>query len=126
MLELATGDSVDSGLVAEAKAADSLLGPVQRGLNQAAGTEGWTLIPVATAEQFPALKIETDSGVCTEPNDLDAPNQLTLYSLVEAVGELTADDREVVVAVSHILHSGQARLCGQSENRFPNANFTGA
>jgi hypothetical protein len=38
--------------------------------------------------------------------------QCTLLELVQAVGEVTDDDREVVAAVIHLLESGQVRLCG--------------
>lgn len=36
----------------------------------------------------------------------------TLLELVRAIGEVTADDREVVAAVRHLLESGQVRLTG--------------
>jgi len=36
----------------------------------------------------------------------------TLLDLVQAVCEVTADDREVVATVRHLLRSGRVRLCG--------------
>jgi hypothetical protein len=41
----------------------------------------------------------------------------TLLDLVRAIGEVTDDEREIVAAVHHLLHSGRVRLCG---------NFRGA
>ena len=38
--------------------------------------------------------------------------QCTLLELVQAIGEVTDDDREVVATVIHLLESGQVRLCG--------------
>lgn len=40
------------------------------------------------------------------------PCQCTLLELVQAIGEVTEDDREVVATVIHLLESGQVRLCG--------------
>jgi hypothetical protein len=36
----------------------------------------------------------------------------TLLELVRAIGEVTADDREVVLTVLHLLRSGRVRLRG--------------
>jgi hypothetical protein len=40
------------------------------------------------------------------------PAEATLLDLVRAVSEQTADDREVVSAVLHLLRSGRVRLIG--------------
>ena len=50
-------------------------------------------------------------------NHLNAANQdvvveTTLLELVQTVGELTDDDREVVATVVELLRSGQVRLVG--------------
>lgn len=36
---------------------------------------------------------------------------LTLLDVIQAVREVTEDDREVVAAVVHLITSGQVRLC---------------
>ena len=38
--------------------------------------------------------------------------ETTLLELVQTIGELTEDDREVVATVIQMLHSGQVRLIG--------------
>jgi hypothetical protein len=38
--------------------------------------------------------------------------ETTLLELVQTVGELTEDDREVVATVIELLHSGRVRLVG--------------
>jgi len=38
--------------------------------------------------------------------------ETTLLELVQTIGELTDDDREVVATVIEILHSGRVRLIG--------------
>ncbi|MEN8159441.1 MAG: hypothetical protein ABFS41_05130 [Myxococcota bacterium] len=38
--------------------------------------------------------------------------ETTLLELVQMVGELTEDDREVVATVIELLHSGRVRLVG--------------
>lgn len=45
------------------------------------------------------------------------PREVTLLELVQAIGEETDDDREVVAIVGLLLRSGRVRLCG---------NFRGA
>ena len=57
---------------------------------------------------FPPLR-QTSRQVGPEWDEDDSP---TLLSLVEAVGEVTEDDREVVAAVSHMLHSGRVHFRG--------------
>jgi hypothetical protein len=38
--------------------------------------------------------------------------ETTLLELVQTIGELTEDDREVVATVIQLLHSGRVRLIG--------------
>lgn len=51
------------------------------------------------------------------PTDDSPPRVLTLLDLVRAISEVTDDDREIVAAVRHMLHTGRIRLGG---------NFRGA
>lgn len=44
--------------------------------------------------------------------DAAEPRRLTLLELVRAVSAETANDREVVATVLHLLRSGKVRLCG--------------
>jgi len=39
-------------------------------------------------------------------------DQYTLLELVEAIADVTDDEREIVATVIHLLASGQVRLCG--------------
>ncbi len=55
----------------------------------------------ATARRLPALEPEKDGVVET-----------TLLELVQTLGELTQDDREVVATVVEMLRSGRVRLTG--------------
>ena len=41
-----------------------------------------------------------------------APVETTLLELVQALGELTGDDREVVATVVELIRSGRVRLVG--------------
>jgi len=41
-----------------------------------------------------------------------APGEYTLLELVEAIADVTDDEREIVATVVHLLASGQVRLCG--------------
>ena len=43
----------------------------------------------------------------------------TLLDLVQAVCEVTTDDREVVATVRHLLRSGRVRLCGNFRDAPP-------
>jgi hypothetical protein len=43
----------------------------------------------------------------------------TLLDLVQAICEVTADDREVVATVRHLLRSGRVRLCGNFRDTPP-------
>jgi len=40
------------------------------------------------------------------------PVDVTLLELVRVLGDLTQDDREVVVVAHHMIRSGSVRLCG--------------
>jgi len=40
------------------------------------------------------------------------PVETTLLELVQTIGELTQDDREVVATVIEMLHTGRVRLIG--------------
>lgn len=42
----------------------------------------------------------------------NAAGQYTLLELVDAIADVTEDDREIVATVLHLLASGQVRLCG--------------
>jgi hypothetical protein len=44
--------------------------------------------------------------------DGSEPIESTLLDLVRSVAEVTADDREVVATVRHMILSGRVRLCG--------------
>jgi len=41
-----------------------------------------------------------------------AAADVTLLELVQAISEVTDDDREIVATVLYMLRSGHARLCG--------------
>jgi hypothetical protein len=47
-----------------------------------------------------------------EPAARDAVVETTLLELVQTLGELTSDDREVVATVVEMLRSGRVRLIG--------------
>ena len=42
--------------------------------------------------------------------------QYTLLELVEAISDVTDDEREVVVTVVHLLATGRVKLCGNFRN----------
>lgn len=46
------------------------------------------------------------------PAAQDGVVETTLLELVQTIGELTQDDREVVATVIEMLHSGRVRLIG--------------
>lgn len=83
-----------------------------------------TLIPVQVDHQPVIHSVETHcahAGIGDDPALRAIPPtrpvqggacQCTLLELVQAIGEVTADDREVVATVIHLLESGQVRLCG--------------
>ncbi len=48
-----------------------------------------------------------------------SPQEVTLLELVQAIGEETEDDREVVAIVSLLLRSGRVRLCGNFRGASP-------
>jgi len=45
--------------------------------------------------------------------------RVTLLELVTAIGDSTADDREVVCTVVHLLETGRVRLCGNFRGSDP-------
>ena len=47
-----------------------------------------------------------------EPSAKDQVVETTLLELVQTIGELTPDDREVVATVIEMLHNGRVRLIG--------------
>ena len=48
----------------------------------------------------------------SEPAQKDEVVETTLLELVQTIGELTSDDREVVATVIEMLHNGRVRLIG--------------
>ena len=46
----------------------------------------------------------------------DPQEELNLIDLIEAVGEVTHDETEIVATVIHMLESGRVRLCGEWNN----------
>ncbi len=73
--------------------------------------------PVSHAVQTDCARAEStaDRGPRRAPSVRSARSsalRCTLLELVEAIGEVTADDREVVATVIHLLESGQVQLCG--------------
>ena len=60
----------------------------------------------ATATKLPVLEPEKDRVVET-----------TLLELVQTIGELTQDDREVVATVIEMLRSGRVRLTGNFQGQ---------
>lgn len=55
---------------------------------------------------------------CDQAHEHDQP---TLLSLVEAVQEVTDDDREVVATVAHLIRSGRVRFSGHFQDLSPSA-----
>ena len=39
------------------------------------------------------------------------PRELTLLDVIQAMGEVTQNDQEVISTVAHLISSGQLRLC---------------
>lgn len=72
----------------------------------------------AVASTPPLTPRQTSRRVTPEWDEAHSP---TLLCLIEAVGEVTEDDREVVAAVSHMLSSGRVRFRGhfQDESSTP-------
>ena len=64
---------------------------------------------------------ESTMSAATSPNihlqDIAAEAQMTLLELVQAVCEVTSDDREVVATVRHMLRNGRVRLTGNFRDR---------
>ena len=45
--------------------------------------------------------------------DGNSQEELNFMDLIEAVGEVTEDETEIVATVIHMLESGRVRLCGE-------------
>ncbi len=56
------------------------------------------------------------TAVATQ-NDHSKSEDFTLLELVQAVCEVTGDDREVVATVKHMLRTGRVRLAGNFRAR---------
>ena len=54
-----------------------------------------------------------------EPGVEDAPEEVSLYELVEAVAEYSESEREVVATVMHMLRSGRVQLRGSYPEPMP-------
>ena len=52
------------------------------------------------------------TSATTEPALAQEPLQVTLLELVQAVGDVTSDDAEVVATVLHLIETGRVRLSG--------------
>lgn len=63
----------------------------------------------SVAERSRGILRRIDAGIC----------ELTLLELVEAVCEVTEDDREVMATVLHMLVSGRVRLRGNFRDAGP-------
>lgn len=59
--------------------------------------------------------LEMDPGFAEEATS--RPIETTLLELVQTLGELTDDDREVVEAVLDLLRDGRVRLTGNFANQ---------
>ena len=66
----------------------------------------------AAVTSVPIQHSQVAYAVETTEEQPSRPQQFTLLELVEAVGEVTDDEREIVATVSHMLASGQVRLTG--------------
>jgi hypothetical protein len=44
-------------------------------------------------------------------------HELTLLDVIQAVSEVTTNDREILATVLHLIKSGQVRLCGDAIKR---------
>ena len=66
----------------------------------------------AAVTSVPIQDSQVAYAVETTEDQPSRPQQFTLLELVEAVGEVTDDEREIVATVCHMLASGQVRLTG--------------
>ena len=69
-----------------------------------------------------ALPARIDADM--ERDQADEHDRPTLLSLVEAVREVTDDDREVVATVAHLIRSGRVRFSGHFQDMSPPAVFS--
>ncbi|MBW2695703.1 MAG: hypothetical protein JRE70_04475 [Deltaproteobacteria bacterium] len=67
---------------------------------------------VETTEQRDLRLFPLRSGKDARCSGRSACHDYTLLELVEAITEVTDDDREVVATVLHMMASGRVRLCG--------------
>lgn len=71
--------------------------------------------PVQTTRSRTAA-VDTSPPMTRPSRATEAPHapcqQYTLLELVEAIGEVTEDEREIIATVQHLIASGQVRLCG--------------
>jgi hypothetical protein len=68
--------------------------------------------PVETTEQPDAVRFGRRSRDDAKASGRPGCDDYTLLELIEAISEVTEDDREVVATVLHMLASGRVRLCG--------------
>ncbi len=66
----------------------------------------------AAATTIPIQHCQIIHEVETTREPESRAQELTLLELVEAVGEVTADEQEIVATVTHLLVSGRVRLIG--------------
>ena len=92
-----------------------------------------TLISTPSFRGLDAFRQEDPAQTPTAPSSWVSPDikcdqvseheQPTLLSLVEAVQQVTDDDREVVATVSHLIRSGRVRFSGHFQDATPPAVF---
>ena len=77
------------------------------------------------AQPITAIPVEHHLAIHhIEPSPDDGPRPLTLLELVEAVGEVTRDEQEVVATVVWMLQSGRVKLVDQRQDP-PNSALCG-
>ena len=67
---------------------------------------------VETSDNSHVVPFPRRGDETTQRSGQSACHDYTLLELVEAIAEVTEDDREVVATVLHMLASGHVRLCG--------------
>jgi hypothetical protein len=68
---------------------------------------------------IPVHHIAAVHEIPMEPSDDEAPPQVTLLELVEAVSEVSENETEVIATVVYMLSSGSVRLSGSFRNTPP-------
>ena len=58
------------------------------------------------------MNISERTGFGIEPSSDELPRALTLLELIDAVSEVTDDEKEVIATVQWMLRSGRIRLVG--------------